>query len=381
MKHIVALRGFVSVRAERLISKEGTIPMAEMTSHERFKRTYEHKEADRVPMLGSPWGTTIERWRREGLPENVNFADYFGLDHVVGMGGDNSPRYPRQVLEETDTYIVAKDAWGTTAKNWKHAESTPHWIDRTIVDRKSWEDAKARMVMGRDRIDWNFIKANYRSWREKGYWIAGHLWFGFDVTHARTVGTERLLTWMADDPELVIDIFSHELETSLQLLDMIWEEGYTFDGISWPDDMGYRNGLFFSLDMYRRILKPVQKRAIDWAHAKGIYAHLHSCGNINQLLPELVDMGLDALNPLEVKAGMDPLRIKEAYGDKLVLHGGLNAMLWDDIDKIEAEMKRLMPALKRHGGYIFAEDHSIPDSVRLADYLRIVRLGKELGSY
>ena len=109
---------------------------------------------------------------------------------------------------------------------------------------------------------------------------------GFDVTHARIVGTERLLMMMADDPELVVDIFNTQLDCSLQLLDMIRDEGYTFDAIAWCDDMGYRNGTFFSMEMYREILKPVQKRAIDWAHRHGIYAHLHSCGNINLLIPD-----------------------------------------------------------------------------------------------
>ncbi|MHC4984270.1 MAG: uroporphyrinogen decarboxylase family protein, partial [Planctomycetota bacterium] len=283
-----------------------------MTTRERFKRIYQHKQADRVPMLGGPWATTLRRWRREGMPEDVAFADYFGLDHVVGVGGDNSPRYAAKVLEETDDYVIAFDSWGTTSKNWKHASSTPQWIDRTIVDRDSWQAAKARMVMSRDRINWDNLKANYRNWREKSCWIQGGLWFGFDVTHARVVGTERLLMMMADDPQLVIDMFNHQLDCSLELLEMIWDEGYTFDAISWPDDMGYRNGLFFSVDMYRRILKPVQKRAIDWAHQKGIVAHLHSCGNINALIPELMDIGLDALNPLEVKAGMDPIHIKKA---------------------------------------------------------------------
>lgn len=355
--------------------------MTEMTSRERFKRTYEHRELDRVPLLASPWGTTVERWRREGLPADIDIADYFGLDRVAGVGGDNSPRLPSRTVEETDEYIIWQDGWGTTSKTWKHKESTPHWISRTIVDRDSWEHAKARMVMTRDRIDWNALAANYKTWREKGMWIHGGLWFGYDVTHARIVGTERLLMMMVDDPELVIDIFNTQLTTSLQLLDMIWDAGYTFDAISWPDDMGYRNGPFFSVDMYRQILKPVQKRAIEWAHAKGIYAHLHSCGNINLLVPELVDIGLDALNPLEVKAGMDPIHLKQAYGDRLVLHGGLNAMLWNDIDKIESEMERLMPVLKQNGGYIFQEDHSIPDAVSLEDYRRIIALGKKLGSY
>ena len=355
--------------------------MTELTTRERFERMFEHREADRVPILGSPWGSTLERWRREGMPEDVAFAEYFDLDRVAGFGGNVSPRYEERVIEETDEYIIRFDSWGTTAKNWKHASSTPHWIGRTVVDRKSWEDAKARMVMTPDRISWDHLKNQYPVWRDSGWWIRGNLWFGFDVTHARVVGTEQLLIWMADDPELVSDIFNTELDCSLQLLDMIWDAGYTFDSIFWCDDMGYRNGTFFSVEMYRDLLKPVQKRAIEWAHAKGIVAHLHSCGNVNAFVPELLEIGLDALNPLEVKAGMDPVYLKSTYGDKLVLHGGLNAMLWDDIDQTEAEIRRLLPILKQNGGFIFQEDHSIPDSVSLEDFRRIVELAKQLATY
>ena len=355
--------------------------MEELTTRERFGRMFEHREADRVPILGGPWSSTLERWRREGMPEDVGFAEYFGLDHMVGVGGDVTPRYPGKVIEETDEYIIRLDSWGTTAKNWKHASSTPHWIGRTVIDRESWEAARARMLMTRDRIDWDSLKDQYPTWRENDWWIQGNLAFGFDITHARIVGTERLLILMTEDPELVIDMFETQLTLSLQVLDTVWDAGYTFDSIFWCDDMGYRNGTFFSVDMYRDLLKPVQQRAIEWAHARGIVARLHSCGNINAFVPELVEIGLDALNPLEVKAGMDPVHLKETYGDRLVLHGGLNAMLWDDIDQTEAEIRRLLPILKQNGGYIFQEDHSIPDSVSLEDFQGIVELARELGRY
>ena len=66
--------------------------MKEMTTWERFSRMYEHREADRIPIIDGPWGATIERWQREGMPADVSYVDYFGLDHVVGFGADNSPR-------------------------------------------------------------------------------------------------------------------------------------------------------------------------------------------------------------------------------------------------------------------------------------------------
>ena len=93
--------------------------MKPMTSHERFKRMFEHREADRIPMRGSPWGTTTERWRREGLPEDVDFMDYFGLDHWETIGVDISPRYECKTIEETDDYFIYVNSWGTTARYWK----------------------------------------------------------------------------------------------------------------------------------------------------------------------------------------------------------------------------------------------------------------------
>ena len=87
------------------------------------------------------------------------------------------------------------------------------------------------------------------------------------------------------------------------------------------------------------------------------------------------------LQPLEVKAGMDPVQVKRQFGDRLLLHGGINAVLWDDKEAIEAEMRRVVPALKEKGGYIFSSDHSVPDSVSLENFRYITDLAKELGSY
>jgi uroporphyrinogen decarboxylase len=162
---------------------------------------------------------------------------------------------------------------------------------------------------------------------------------------------------------------------------MVWDAGYHFDAIFWCDDMGYKHNQFFSLRTYRELLKPVHQRAIEWAHAHGVKAHLHSCGDVNPFVPELVGIGLDALNPLEVKAGMDPIALKKKFGDKLVLHGGINAVLWDKPDQIEAEMRRVLPVVKENGGYIFSSDHSVPATVGLEDFRRITNLAKTLGAY
>ena len=237
------------------------------------------------------------------------------------------------------------------------------------------------MIPSRDRISWSYLEKNYKKWREEGLWIQGDFWFGFDVTHSWAVGTETLLVALIEEPEWCIDMFNHYLDMDIALFEMILDAGYTFDSIKWPDDMGFKHSQFFSVKMYRELLKPVHKRAIEWAHKRGIRAHIHSCGDINPLIPELIDIGIDAINPLEVKAGMDPINLKRKFGKDVVLHGGINAVLWDDIEAISAEMEKTIPVMKESGGYIFSSDHSVPSSVSLENFKQIVDLAKKLGSY
>jgi uroporphyrinogen decarboxylase len=355
--------------------------MAEMTTWERMRRMYEHREADRVPVTDSPWAATVERWRREGMPQDASYVDFFGLDRFATIGADNSPRYPERVVEETADYVIQTTRWGTTIRNWKHMGGVPEFLDFTIKDPESWRAAKARMRPERDRIDWGRLKREYGRWREEGAWVGAGFWFGFDVTHAWAVGTERVLEAMVERPEWVVEMFDHFLDVDIALFEMVWEAGYRFDEIHWPDDMGYKQHLFFSPGMYRELLKPVHRRAAEWAHRKGARVQLHSCGYVYPLIEDLLEVGIDMLNPLEVKAGMDPVRLKREYGDRLAFHGGINAVLFDEPEKLSKQMREVIPVLKRGGGYCVSSDHSVPQSVSLEAFRRFVELAKELGSY
>ena len=352
-----------------------------MTTHERFKRMFEHRDADRVPVIDIPWRSTLSRWESEGMPGGIDWQDYFGVDKLGAVNADYSPRYPEKVLEETGEYTVCTTVWGVTLKRFKTTESTPLFLDFKITDAAVWKEAKERMKADPSRIDWNALKSAYPKWKGEGRWVRANFWFGFDVTHSWMSGTDTILMAMLDEPEWVSDMFNTFLDSNIAHMEMALKAGYAFDEIFWPDDMGYKNTTFFSLEKYRGLLKPVQKRAVEWAHKKGIYTHLHSCGFIEPFIPDLVEIGVDALNPMEVKAGMSPERIKNGFGDKLVLHGGFNAMLWDDKERAIAEIDGLLPVLKENGGYIFSSDHSIPDSVSLENYKAIIGRVKTVGKY
>lgn len=353
--------------------------MSRMTTHERFIRTFRHKETDRLAMWDFPWPSALRRWQNEGMPEGVSYEDYFDVDKVARIEVDNSPRYPQYVVEENDEFRVVMTNWGCKQRDFKNEDSTPDFMDYTIIDNGKWIEAKKRMTSSPDRIPWDYLKANYGNWRTEGRWILADTWFGFNHFISYVVGTERFLIYMLEEPEMCRDMIEHSLDINLKLLDLAWDAGYTFDMLNIRDDMGYTHTQFFSTGAYREIVKPAHKKAVNWAHKKGIVARLHSCGYIMGLFPDIMEVGFDAIHPLEVKAGMDPLEIKKNYGKDIVIHGGLNAMLWGDIDTIIAEMNRLVPILMKDGGYIFASDHSIPTSVSFKNIKEIIRFAKELG--
>jgi uroporphyrinogen decarboxylase len=353
-----------------------------MTSRERILRIFQHKDADRIPIADKPWGQdTIERWKADGMPANVDYEDYFGFDKIIRFDIDNSPRFEQKTLEQTPEYTIYTTPWGETRKSWRHMTSTPQSLDFVVKTPDDWHRAKARMTPARDRIQWSYLEAHYRRWREHGAFIMPNICFGFDITHSYMIGMEPMLFAMVEDPDWCREMFAHQLDTALALLEQVWDAGYTFDALRWPDDMGFKDKQFFSVQTYREILKPLHRQVIDWAHARGIPAYLHSCGNIAPFIPELVGLGLDALNPIEVKAGLDPLAIKRAHGDQLVLHGGTNALLWNNLDAMEQVVRRHVPLLKETGGYIFATDHSIPTNVSVVDLKRILAVVREVGRY
>ncbi len=352
-----------------------------MTTQERMRRILQHQEADRIPITDIPWPSTLERWHNEGLPSNVDWDEYFEVDRFVQFEVDNSPQYPTKVLEETNDYRIRTTSWGATIKDWKKHGGVPEFLNFTITDPDAWRVAKQRITPTYDRVDIKRLQDNFPRWRSEGRWIYVYLWFGFDVTHSWMVGTETVLMALAEDPAWIVDMWNTQLSTQLALLDWVWDQGFHFDAIQWPDDLGYKGHQFFSLPMYRELLKPVHRRACEWAHAHGVVVELHSCGNVLPLIPDFIDIGVQILNPIEVKAGMNPVELKQKYGQQLTFHGGLNAALYWEPAKLEAHMREVIPVMKKNGGYIGGSDHSVPDSVSLEQFRQFIALTKELGSY
>jgi uroporphyrinogen-III decarboxylase len=121
---------------------------------------------------------------------------------------------------------------------------------------------------------------------------------------------------------------------------------------------------------------------IDECHKHNLPVIYHGCGNVKLILEDFIEMGLDAYNPLEVKAGLDAAELKNQYGNKLAYCGNNDIRLWETGDKelIRKDILRKLYAAI-NGGYIFQSDHSVSSAVSGETYDYIVKLVREYGKY
>jgi uroporphyrinogen decarboxylase len=353
-----------------------------ITPRERFLMALNHKEPpDRIPIHDNIWASTQARWRLQGMSSEIPVNELFGFD-LVSYGTDNSPQYPIRVLERTPEYIVETNAMGGTRKNHRDYSTTPELLDYGVKTRADWEAAKKRIVPSYTRVDWVSLKNNYERSKADSLFTTFNGITGYD--HCQSyIRPDQLLPLMLDEPEWIRDMVETQADMIIEMCKIVLKEGYRFDGAWMFNDMGYRNAPFFSPRIYRELIKPADVRLFGFFHSQGMKTLLHSCGCVKPLIPDLIDAGLDCLQPLEVKAGMDVVELKKQYGRDLAFMGGIDVRAIADPDPsvIEAEIARKIPVAMKDGGYIYHSDHSIPINVTYKQYCHTMELVHKYGQY
>jgi uroporphyrinogen-III decarboxylase len=135
-------------------------------------------------------------------------------------------------------------------------------------------------------------------------------------------------------------------------------------------------------DFWRTHYKPWVKAIVDYAHSRGLPVIYHGCGNVHAIFEDYIDAGIDAYNPLEVKAGMDVRQLRRTYGHRMGFCGNSDIQVWEKGDR-EAIRREVLGKLNaaRGGGFIFQSDHSVSSSVSGPTYDYIVQLVREHGRY
>jgi len=363
--------------------------MKELTSQERIARILRREPVDRIGAYESFWGDTQQAWAALGrVGKDEPLEDHFGLDlrlsWCFNMVADLD--FKEEIVEETEETKLVRSGNGALLRWWKARGGTPEHVDFLVKDRAGWQEHIRPHLANPDTLRRRINFEAYRQVREKCK--KEHLFFCwggvnvFELMHP-VCGHEYMLLGMALDPDWVRDMCRVYAELTVNLMEILFAEEGLPDGAYFFEDMGFKAKPFMSPRMYQEIVWPSHKRTFDFCHARGLPIVVHSCGFVEPLVPGLIEAGMDCLQAMEVKAGMDLVRLKARFGDRIAFCGGMDIRTLETNKKkvVEAELGKKLPAAMKGSGYILHTDHSVSPRVKYETYRHFLDRGRKMGTY
>jgi len=201
-------------------------------------------------------------------------------------------------------------------------------------------------------------------------------------------GLENLFADMIERPQVLEAIIDRTLQFWLDWFRLFLDEaGDIVDVIMIGDDLAGQKGPLFSPAIYRSIVKPRQKRLVQYISSRTkAKIWYHSCGSVLQYIPDLIDNGVDALNPVQLSArGMDPGELKKAFGEEICFWGGgidsQHVLPHASPDEVREQVRRNLGIFKPGGGYVFANVHNIQADVPPGNVIAMFDAAHECGQY
>jgi len=343
-----------------------------MNSKDRVLAAIAHEEPDRVP---------VDYW---AVPEvNQALLEEFGLvnkDELLEKLKIDI-RYVKPSFsgsdfkEQPDGSLHKKLSDGTFADTWAVKRKKISWGRGSYLEMISSPLGEANSVREIENHSWPDVEAfNYGSIVKQclNYKDFAIICTGDRLTTRASIfklamylrGMDRFFMDLALNPGLVDTLVARLLEFHLQHNRRIFEVAAKYiDIFMLGDDFGSENGLLISLAMFRKFFKPALRDLINLAKEFDLKTMLHTCGAVRELIPDLIEIGLDILNPIQTRAkGMDPKKLKKEFGKDICFHGAMDVqktLPFGTPDEIKRTVNSLIKTLGEGGGFILAPSHNL----------------------
>jgi hypothetical protein len=365
---------------------------------ERMNKALRHEEPDRVPISDFFWGSFVKRWRKDlNLPDSAEPYSYYDLDWVVTTPNMDPTIRPFETIRQDEIEVVVKTGFGATIRkrfDFQMPEFMTFEIDTIeklqsfvfddAYDRRRYYEAGDNQIAGVG----DGFERNSPAWVDSIHKLHPDIPVYGSIIECsecltRLIGQENTLFWMGMYPDelgecinkigqFYLDCTKAQIAAADGLLD-----GFVIWG-----DVAFKQTMLFDPEYWRQYFKPWVKAMIDECHKHNLPVIYHGCGNVSLIFEDFIEIGLDAYNPLEVKANMDAVHLKKMYGDKMGYCGNNDIQVWEtgDLELIRRDVMRKLNAAKG-GGFIFQSDHSVSSAVAGQTYDYIVKLVREKGIY
>ena len=344
-----------------------------MDARERFLATAHYGERDRLfHWEMGPYEETLKRWHTEGLPEDSDWSYFGAYDRMEGVPVNSGlcPAFERETIEEVADYEIYRDSDGVIKKKLKDVPppAMPQYLEYPLKGRQDWPQFRKRLnpdSPARFPVHWESIKKQYR---DRDFPLG--IWCGSLYGWLRNwMGVEGISLAVYDDPAFVEQAAGEVADCILGVLEKALE-GVQYDYAQFWEDMAYKTASLISPAHYRRLFLPHYRRITDRLHSAGVdVLLLDSDGNVEELIPCWLDVGINFIYPMEVAAGMDVTALRKKFGKDLRIAGGMDKrILASDRTAIKRMVEERVP-LMREGGYIPGCDHAMPPDIPWQNYL------------
>ena len=340
-----------------------------MTSKERVLAAIRHQQTDRVPFFHM--GTEqIDRV----LAQRLGLANYQEEELLCALKADI--RFVRPSLIPHDGEHRAYFQVGSVHARLHHEKG----YEKLVIEKPPLDDveeAEAIYIVDcwpdPDWFDYKIPGTVVRMYQDKAVVARG---MGGLFLYAMALrGMENILIDMAINPEIAQAIFTKIADTNLQRITRFLEANPgVIDILDIGDDVAGQTGMIFSVAMWRTFIKPRLAQLYARVHAGGKMTFQHTCGSVIDIVPDLIEIGLDVLQSLQPEA-MDVYRVKQLAGKKLRLWGGLGTqklLPFGTPAEIRSEVRRLRDELGKNGGYVFTSSKPIMKDVPLANAVALI---------
>lgn len=334
-----------------------------MNKKEIVKLALSHKAADIIP-----YHIDFTHEQEEKMNKTVPSGNYI-KDADVFLHYCQYWGWPTELEDKKEHFL---DAFGVT---WNRSgkDKDIGVIDKPLIyepDISLWKEPK--LDEKRLRKEWEDLLET----REDKFTFAG---IGFSMFERAwsLCGMEDVFAYMIQEPEFLHQLLDKICDYNIKIIKMSLE--YPFDGFYFGDDWGQQKGLMMGPDFWREYIKPRMKRMYAEVKKAGRYIMQHSCGDIEDIFPDLIEIGLDCYQTFQPEI-YDIQAVKEKYGDKLCFWGGISTqrlLPYASADEVYETTKKIMKIMGDGGGYIAAPTHAIPADVPEENVDAMLRAFKE----
>lgn len=381
------------------------------TKRERVNRTIRREEIDYLPSQITFADRTRDREIHDalGLPVNITLDEHIGNHLVISLTKHDYPLFFRNDLQlmrelEADGYVrvdeenrVIYDSWGMGIRIGSDGFfSCFHPLEKQNSDAFAarWMPERIREAVTAPTLEERVRKytppdagqPGMYDWMQRDidrqgaeYFVFPSGYFGIFERSYGLVSIPTLLESMVTQPAIAAELFEkitqYKLEVTAHLLEM------DFDALHCGDDLGTQLGPFFSPRLFRDLVKPCYKRLWKAWKEAGKFVMMHSCGRVMDLLPDLVEIGLDIIEPVQPCNDLEI--IKARYGDRLTFWGGIDTqrlLPFGTPDEVRRESAWVIRTLGRGGGHIIGPSQEVMKDVPLANIVALLEaIGEERG--